>query len=457
VTAPSDLVLNGQLAGLSRRWAEAAAWALERAMAKGAHAADVCVQVGRTIGAEIDASRLEHAHLHEEQSVSLRCFDAAGAMGTAWWHGMPTRRDAAKLADKAAQLMALGEPVEGFFGLPKPAPRPNPSGLYDEQLAALTPQRVIELADAQRTAVLQQEPRAIISGSLAACADEMLLINSAGLHLEVADTRFELSIDVTLPGDELSTYSEESFGRELQRLADATTALQALQGARAYQGRRPGKGQRTTVLLAPWAVANLMDELADAASAEAMQRRKSWLTDRLGESIAGGGWTVIDDGLADGGYDTRGFDEDGAPRRVMTILDGGRFANCLHNLWTAGRAGATNTGHGTRSRDVEPTNLRSQPGDQSVEKLLADVGDGVIIDDLEWEIDLATGQFACSLGYARRVAGGQITHGLDGLMWAGQVFDLLRRIDAVSRDGRSQPGIFWPTLRVRDAQLISQD
>lgn len=457
MTARDDLSLAGGLAQGWPAWGEWAAWAVEQTRAKGADSCDACAHVSRTLTVEISNSRLEHIQVHDQQVLSLRAFDARGAAGMAWLHAVPTRRDLARLVDQASGLLGSAQPLEGFTGLPEPGPRPCPQNLYDEQLAGLELHEVVRLADTQRLAVLQQAPQAVVSGSLAVWAGQTLLVNSLGLQLHLAETCFELTVDVTLPGEALSTYTEEEFGHELDRLAAASTAQQALAGARAYQNRQPGKALRTTVLLGPWATANLMDTLAEAASAEAIQRRRSWLTDRVSESIAGGGLTVIDDGLAAGGFHSCGFDGDGAERRATAILQAGRFQSPLHNLWTAGREGVANTGHGTRARQVEATNLRCLPGQQSTEQLLADVSEGIHLDDASWDVDPTTGEFACGLSYARRVAGGQITCGLDGLVWCGQILDVLEGIDAVSSGGRARPGLFWPTLRVREVQLSAGD
>jgi predicted Zn-dependent protease len=450
-----DRPLNEGLTELSPAWQQAAQFAVSRATALGAHAADAYLEIGRTTAVEIDESHLRHGHVHEEQSLSLRAIADDGAAGMVWLHGSATRRQLERLAEQAVTLMRSAHAMPGFTGLPGPGPRPEPKGMSDPALADLTPASAVLHADRQRLAVLEREPSAIVAGSLTAWMQQSLLVNSAGLHLDGPDTRFELAIDVTLPGDELSMFGEETFGCEMSRLESADTAKRALAGARAFQGRRPGKTGRTTVVLGPWASAALMEAVAEAASAEWIQQRTSWLTDQKGQRIAGGEWTIIDDPLADAGYHSGAFDDDGAVPQTTAILQAGRFANPLHNLWTAGRNNATNTGHGTRSRHVESTNLRSLPGDMPAEQLINQVRDGVYLDDVSFDVELATGEFATALGYARQIEDGQITQGLDGLLWTGHVLDVLSHIEAISQDGRSQPGLFWPSIRIHGASLTS--
>ena len=83
------------------------------------------------------------------------------------------------------------------------------------------------------------------------------------------------------------------------------------------------------------------------------------------------------------------------------------------------------------------------------------IPDGVYLDDVSFDVELATGEFASTLGYARQITNGQITQGLDGLLWTGHILDVLSRIDAISQDGRTQPGLFWPTLRLHDVPITS--
>ena len=73
--------------------------------------------------------------------------------------------------------------------------------------------------------------------------------------------------------------------------------------------------------------AALLSYIAQALSADAVQKGRSLFAGKLGETIGSSRWsTLVDDGLAPEGMATNPFDGEGVPRQRTAAAGGGRAA-----------------------------------------------------------------------------------------------------------------------------------
>ena len=122
-------------------------------------------------------------------------------------------------------------------------------------------------------------------------------------------------------------------------------------------------------------------------------------------------------------------------------MDGGKLTTLLHNLKTARKAGCESTGNGRRPSaaapvGVGPTTLYLAPGAETREALLARMGDGLLITDLEGlhaGLDPVSGDFSLKAS-GRRITGGHDAGAVSQITVAGNFFQMLREIAAVGDD-----------------------
>ncbi len=164
--------------------------------------------------------------------------------------------------------------------------------------------------------------------------------------------------------------------------------------------------------------------------------------------------TIRDDPLVDGRPGSRPIDDEGCVSRPLVLVRAGEVENLLYDLETAGRVGATPTGHGRRSVFGKPqaawSNLMVEPGESSWEELLAAVGDGLALERLGSfpHANVVGGAFALPVQLAWRVQGGEITGLVPELTIAGNAHDLLSRVVAVGRD------LLWVGSRAAPAVVV---
>jgi len=81
------------------------------------------------------------------------------------------------------------------------------------------------------------------------------------------------------------------------------------------------------------------------------------------------------------------FDFEGCARRAVTLIEQGVAKSVVHDAKTAAKAGVESTGHALPPGESEgplPLNLVLDPGDQSIEELIAGTANGLLVTQLHY-------------------------------------------------------------------------
>jgi len=124
----------------------------------------------------------------------------------------------------------------------------------------------------------------------------------------------------------------------------------------------------------------------------------------------------------------------------------------LHNLKTAKKAGVQSTGNASRRSaasavDVAPTIFRVEAGQSSYDQLLKELGNGLVISELEGlhaGVDAVSGDFSLkAAGFL--VENGEIVRPVSNITVAGNFVTMMKDVIAVGNDlrfGMPQGGYF---------------
>jgi len=429
---------------------------VEKAVRLGAEWCDVAAGTGRDISVEIEKSGIKTADAGQGEDVAIRVY-AKGGMGYATVSGCD-RRDIDDAVQRAVALAKEATPDPDFKCLPEPQPRPEVEGLFDEAVAGLGVEEVVRIAVANIEAGKAMEPDANLSGHVALAVGAGALASSTGVALASRATDISAHVSALLKRDgDTGYFYEFDFGRHLADCRLERVAESAVEGARRFLGAKRITSRRMTLVLGPLASYGFLSQLVAAASAESIQRGRSYLCDRLGKPIAAPCLTLVDDGLVPRGMHSGAHDGEGTRRRPLTVIQDGRLASLLHNSYTAGKAGVESTGHGTHACGISPTNLRPVLGSKTAAEILREVTDGIYLESGEIRPDPASGDISASIDFGFLVKDGHIVHPVENAMLGGSIFDLLEHLDAVSSDARTEPGILMPTLRIQDVQIAGAE
>ncbi len=148
-----------------------------------------------------------------------------------------------------------------------------------------------------------------------------------------------------------------------------------------------------------------------------------------GAPLLPAGISIYDDPSLPEGEHSAAFDDEGFAMRRQALVSKGKVAHFLYDLTTAAKSGVSG-GNGVRASYEAPphasfSNLVIEGG--TVGDAVAECKNGLYVNSfLTSGSNALTGDFTFPLLVAFRIRKGEITHGVRGAMFSGNVFDVLK-------------------------------
>lgn len=192
------------------------------------------------------------------------------------------------------------------------------------------------------------------------------------------------------------------------------------------------------VLMGPIIAANLIEELAMAASAFYVDVGFSCLANKIGNRVVSNKITIIDDGTLEDGPNSRMFDDEGITTMKNIIIENGMLMNYLHNSKTALKFNVKSTGNAGWIVP-HPWNILVNPGEISLEEALEVLKNGIYIVS-NWYTrfqNYSTGDFStiCRDGMFL-VENGEIKGALKGLRISDNLLRLFSSVVGICKERR---------------------
>lgn len=421
---------------------------VEEAKKAGADFADASVGRGRHIAVEVENGSIRSTEAGRTDSLYVRAF-ADGGRGTVSISGLEALGISASGVARQAVEMARAADADGDFrGLPPFEDVEEVDGLYDEAVEAFSASDAVAAAGRAVDGAKAVDSDAIVMTDVSVSAGRSAIANSEGVAVERRASSIDHGVFVVIRrGEDTGAFYDFDAGRNMADVELGPVGISAAQGALAFLGARKIETKVMPVILGPLSSYSLMKTLAAAANAESIQRKRSYLVGKLGEVVGSKRLTLVDNALVPRGLSSGAYDGEGAARREVVIYDEGRFANMLHNSYTAGKAGEANTGHATRGGGIAPTNVFVTLGEKTAEEIISEVDEGLYINMGSLQIHPTSGDISTSVDFGYKIEKGKLAYPVTNAMVGGNIFDLLGSLDAVSSDYRSEPGAAMPTMR----------
>ncbi|HEY6332423.1 MAG TPA: TldD/PmbA family protein [Blastocatellia bacterium] len=328
--------------------------------------------------------------------------------------------------------------------------------LYDRAIVDFPTEGKIDLALRAERAAGDVSPKIVNfdGGGFESSAGFLVLANSLGFVGSYSGTNCSLStVPIAADGDKMQRDYWDDIKRKLADL-DSPERIGAIAAQRTLRrlGGRPVPTQAVPVVFEPAVARELLADIFQAASGEAIFRKSSFLVGQLGERIASENLTVIDDGRMPGKLGSRPFDGEGLPTRRTVLVNHGVLESYLLNTYTARKLGMKSTGNASRglvgSPGVGAGNLYIEAGPHSPEKIIGSVSKGLLVADLiGFGVNVVTGD------YSRSVTGiwienGELTFPVQGATIAGNLKEMLKSIEMVGNDLDFRGNVVSPTLLI---------
>lgn len=367
------------------------------------------------------------------------------------------------IIDKAYENSSILDPdeEERLFVTDKPYPEVE---TYSEAIEGLSNEYKTDIAkELEKKAYEYSEKIETVNTTAASGVSEIYIANTKGMELYKISNSLMAHINVVASdGERKKTGSEIFISLDPGELDTDKLVSAACDKAITALKASPTESLRGRVIFKNEAFCSILEAFVQNFYGELAQKGLSLLKGREGTKIASELITVTDDPLMKGGYLSAPFDSEGVPSSVKTIVEKGVLKTLLYNLKSAEKDGRESTANGFRSSfkspvSTYPTNFYINKGELSFEELLKELDTGIIITDvsgLHAGANPISGDFSL-LSEGFLAEGGKIVRPVDGITCAGNFFELLKNITALSEDLKFSPsGIGSPSF-IADGITVS--
>ena len=344
-----------------------------------------------------------------------------------------------KLAANALESAAYGDKAPFSFPDPKPGPAVR---TFDKAVADLPIARLVEMGKEILDLVLRVEPDARCNIGLERSIVTASIRNQKGLDVSFQTSPLSLGLEIDrIEGDDVLILYDQ-FGATVwdnDYLDFARNLVEKLKKARTITSIQPGK---MPVLFAPTGTLALGLPLSQGLNGKEVYKGTSPIKDKIGEKLFDEKITIIDDGTIDGKFASASYDDEGVPRRRNVLVEKGVLKGFVYDLKTAAQSGVESTGNASRGlfNPPEPsfTNFVIQPGQTPLNDILSGIDEGIIVEDLLGigQGNIISGAFSNPLALAFKIEKGEIVGRVKDLSIAGNIYDLLRNVAAVSKEAQ---------------------
>jgi PmbA protein len=382
---------------------------------------------------KFEANRLKTSKVRETKGVAARVVKD-GRLGFSASSDM-TVMD--KLATNVLESAAYGDEIPIVFPSLQSGPEVR---TFDATITELPIPRMVEIGQEILDLLLDVEPDARIDVELTRGIHHLSLRNQTGT--EITFKRSPLSIffminrvkgdDVLMMFDVMGTtvWDEDymAFARrqaEKLRLAQKSATIQS--------GHMP-------VLFSPTGALVLGLPLMQGFDGKNVYKGISPMRDRLGEKLFDDKITITDDPTIDGKFGSAAYDDEGVAHQRTVLIEKGVLKHFLYDLKTAAQAGAQTTGNGSRGLFGEPypspTNLIFANGTTPLADIVSNIDEGLLVEDILGlgQGNVISGAFSNPLGLAFKIENGEIVGRVKDVSIAGNVYDVLRDVAAISQE-----------------------
>lgn len=438
---------------MSMELGEFQAWALDIARRQ-AQQAEVFAMQSTETPVSFEANRLKQVQTRRSRGVALRLI-ANGRVGLA---STTLLEDPQRLVDDALAAARFGAEVS--YTLPASI-QPAAPAIFDPAVESLEVEQMAEMGQRMIDAALAENAELLCEVHLSRHVQTVHIMNSLGASGSYQQTAFSAGFGVNwIRGTDMLDVWESAASCRLDAEVDALVEAVLHKVRLAEKTARVPTAQLPVILSPKGAAGTIISALASGFNGKVVLQGASPVGDKLGQKVFSEKFSLYDDGTLDNAVSSAPFDDEGVPTRRTTLVEAGVVGAFVYDLHTAALAGAESTGNAQRSLGSLPSpglhSIMVAPGDAALEELLADIEEGLLVDQVmgAWAGNTLAGEFSGNVHLGYRVERGEIVGRVKDTMVAGNVFQALGTIAGLGKDlhwvggSLALPYIFLPALGV---------
>ncbi|HKZ95290.1 MAG TPA: TldD/PmbA family protein [Candidatus Bathyarchaeia archaeon] len=366
--------------------------------------------------------------------------------------------------EEAVKIAKIRPPDPNWISLPDPKTPNEKGGIFDNKIADLSADRILEMSANCCTAAGDYDKRIMQAMSMIT-ADSLTwgIVNTKGIEVFDKGTAFSAYVGTKAKskGEEVSS-GDFLISRTLTENVTPIAVSASKRTVECFGKRTLPEKHVGPVVFENESWAQLFAVIFTAGiSGYNVQENRSVLKDKLSQKVAEEKVSILDDGTLPEGIGTAKMDDEGVPRQKTPIIEKGVLTSFLYDNYSARRESRESTGNSSRRRDpvaaysnqpmIRPSNMILEPGARSLEALIGEVKNGVLVKGSligAGHSNVVTGDFSVTADNAFKIENGAVAYPLKACSVAGNLYQALNSIVAIGNDSRTFGSVINPSVAI---------
>jgi len=442
--------------------------AVEAAIKADANQAEAFLTRTYFVTVAIEKGSVKHAYAVLDDGLGVRAV-YRGSIGFSYTTTLETKK-VVKTAELASAHAKAGTLDPDFKSLPEPKKLPTVEGIYDKNIAEADPADLIDIA--VQLAESQKIDKRIYSVNSAIIGgwQQVAIVNSLGMECTDKSTLIYVEGNaVAREKGAMSSGLEFKSARNLREIDPLRIGKVAAENAvRSLHGRKVKTATLPVVLDSMAASYIFLASIMPSVNAENIQYKRSYLCGKIDEKIGSDMLTVVDDGTYPNGVGSFRFDSEGTPSQKTTIIEKGVLKGYIYDCYTAGKEGKESTGNAFRvlsgrmfpnyrgTPSIGVRNLIIKPGKGTVDDLISEVKNGILLRATWDRPNIATGDFSGLISDGYKIEDGEVKYATKQTNIGINMIDFFKRIIAVGADSRQFHSPYGPHCVISPSIMIEK-
>ena len=400
-----------------------------------------------------EANRLKQIQTKEGTGTALRLIKD-GKIGFAQASGFI---EPETLVNMAMETCQFGTSAKFKFPGSEDYPQVD---IFDLQVDQVTIDEMVEVGEQLIAAIRQHAPDIVCEASVNKGIASVHIINSEGVQVSYTKSFFDISLQGVIVQDEDMLFVGDSQSSCHPVLDFKTVAEEVIRQLELAKNKASISTKPMPVIFTPLGVASaLLAPLISAFNGKIVLDGASPLKDKLQKQVFDKKFSLWDDATVPYQIGSYPCDDEGMPSQRTPLVDQGVVSQFLYDLQTAALANTRSTGNGSRHDGLpipSPSSLIIGEGTVPFWDMVKDMKQGLIIDQLigAEQGNILNGDFSGSVLLGYKVEGGEIIGRVKDTMVSGNVYQILRQLEAVGQEARwiggflRTPSLYCPSLSV---------
>jgi len=426
---------------------------------KGATAAEAYLEESRTLRIRVREGDVESMQQATAKGVGLRIFSEGRMAFVDSSNITPPALDA--LVEKGVALSQQTS-HDKYNILPKPGPKTESIPIYDPSISKISLDEKVGLAKKVEKLALDYHKLLKKTGGSGYSEGEttVYIANSEGISVNYKESYCSLAVEVIAEDKGIMQPGwSSSSARYFQDLkSPQEVATKAGELAVSLWNGKPVKSQTAPVVFDRRAGGAILYGIIAAINGERVNQKASFLQGMVNKPIASELVTIVDDGTLQKGLNSQPIDGEGVATSRKLIVDKGVLKGYFYNTYSAAKAGKSSTGNATRGGysslpGIGPTNFFMLAGETSPDDILKEIKEGLyVLRTQGGGANPVNGNFSTG-AIGLWISEGKKTTPVANITLAGNMFDILKGIDALGNDLELDRPITSPTFRVKQLTI----